>query len=159
MDTPRPSPPLSRRVEKNGSLIRSSTSGDIPTPSSATHTSTSPVSGTRRVLTRIPRVLEGRAWRALVRRLMTTCSSCCAEPVTGGRSSPYATSKRCVARRISWLRMVIAMRTTSLTRTGVWWLGVSCRAKSFRFHTIALIRAEASEIPAASFGTTSRISE
>ena len=90
---------------------------------------------------------------------MTTCSSCCAEPITGGRSSPYATSNRCVARRISWLRMVIAVRTTSLTRTEAWAREMSCRAKSFRFHTIALIRVEASEIPSASFGTTSRISE
>src|SRR3990170_4779708 len=158
-ERPKPRPPDSILVEKNGSKMRFITSADIPEPSSRTRISTLPVSAWTRVATWTPLVFSGRDSRAFLTRFTITCSSCWAHPLTIGRFSSRSTRKSLQLLTISWLRIDTEARITSLRSILHSRFSLSRRAKCLIFSTMVRILTDDSDNPAMSLWTMLRISE
>src|SRR5439155_11175273 len=90
IERPRPVPLPTSLVVKNGSKIRRSSPGGIPCPLSANETSTAPESVEPKMRMAL-RGASATASRALVNKLMKTCSSCIAFPRTTGSSGRRST--------------------------------------------------------------------
>ncbi len=89
----------------------------------------------------------GRAWQALVIRFITTCSSCCVFPRTGGRFSARSTVKFDVDRFTRFPTIKVAESMTVLRSTDSSSPPASALTKSFKLCTIRLIRCDPSSIP------------